>query len=1111
MDKKARGSSAERAAHTGAPLKTVLILLLFAALAFAAPARPAFAQDGEITLYVEQFDDDQAQGWDLGSNRLPAWSVQQGRMVAPALPAAQVLQNQRASTACYPLAIFGDSDLIFRFSPDEIGVGSALEVDLRTSPDEQSGYRVYIRREDKEQYFLQIAKRSPNGSSLLPLTWTDSIEGVGMTGERARIAFYLGYEHTASIAVYSGKISISFYPIGSFDGPPSVPVYTAADADPPGAGGICFATQAGSGVWLDDVVVAGEGQNATYFIDGQVWQGEQEGRPAAGIPVQLVDIHNAGLDPGSVGSEMKSLADGSFRLAAHPGNEFYSLRLADAPGFTPLRAVSETGEVIGPAQVDLQGPLWQRLPAGIAFFVQVPPTATPTSADTPTLLPENTSTPAPTLTETPTPPALPTLPEATPAVVIPNTAPTESPTGPGCSGLDCLGSPAVLLAVTALLAAALGASGFALFRWLFRKPPGPSATPPRPTGPRAPDRPRQPEERRPGNPPPVLPPVRLMRLWLTQPNGLPLGPAGALTVGANYQLNMQFQAFSQTPEQASGPEAQAGGGWPLRVVLFAPPEDLAVERSSLDMLVPPRGSSPVLAQPLRVLRSGVHRVRACVYFGAVLLQSGYVELSAAAPGEPDPGGARPASFAETDYAASVSLTGLQRFPQPSLSIFTNQAADGTHWIGTYAPNTGTGPDVKNGLLKTFDTLRLTALADQIREMLAVIQGSQPYRYDFPEGAAPALRIERLEQDMIRLAKCAWRVYHSLFLEEGDEDDWDRLPTQRKPGIVSIARCQNGPSIPWAALYDLPLYENTPVKLCEYFKSEMAQMGSGLPAREPGFRPRGGEIPCYGKPHCPLVGPDRRTTVCPFGFWGFTHQIEQPMQSLQMVQAPGDALVEMDQKIELVTQAAQPVRVALGIHPNIAGVNNHLGALNGIASARRAVLALSQDRTQVLQMLLQPGYQFYYFYCHGRGVDQQFRLVFGPAGQETFLAASDLDPRQDRWRGDPHPLVVMNGCETMKLTPEVIQGFLGTLRGMGAYGVVGSEIPIHVRLAMPFGQMLMDQMLAGASVGEAFLSLRQALLEQGNPLGLVYTYYSPAALHLHDAQNCAWCSTHNRPQ
>ncbi len=105
------------------------------------------------------------------------------------------------------------------------------------------------------------------------------------------------------------------------------------------------------------------------------------------------------------------------------------------------------------------------------------------------------------------------------------------------------------------------------------------------------------------------------------------------------------------------------------------------------------------------------------------------------------------------------------------------------------------------------------------------------------------------------------------------------------------------------------------------------------------------------------------------------------------------------------------------------------------------------------------------------------------------------------------MVILNACESGAETPEIIHGFLGKLRGLGASGIVGTEIEVWTQLARPVGRFLLRRLFEGRALGEAFLELRRNLLRQYNPLGLAYTLLGPAALHLHDSAGCDCCKEH----
>jgi hypothetical protein len=383
------------------------------------------------------------------------------------------------------------------------------------------------------------------------------------------------------------------------------------------------------------------------------------------------------------------------------------------------------------------------------------------------------------------------------------------------------------------------------------------------------------------------------------------------------------------------------------------------------------------------------------------------------------------------------------------------------------------------------------------------------------------KLAQIEQDLIRLALTGWKVFHSLFLARSGEVDYERLPTVRRPGLISIARCRGeSPTLPWAALYELRLDSGQPqaLHLCPVFKDQLAanqwsQDGDRLLNR---YDLLENPLACREQAACPLKGEARLHTVCPFGFWGLVHEIEQPVQLVTPTpvdQTPPELTLasppeRMGQTAFLSRQAGDRLRLAVGYYAGIADAFQHLSELQAAAPGGAMELVAAPERERMLQMLENGDQHVYYFYCHGLIRGQEFRLLLGSLGHEQYLSAADLDPREARWQGELRPLVILNGCETMRLTPELIHGFLGVLRQMGASGVVGTEVPVVTLLARPVGVQLVGDLLAGFSIGESFLRIRHHLLRQGNPLGLVYSYYAPAALHLHDPQGCTWCRKRN---
>jgi hypothetical protein len=85
-------------------------------------------------------------------------------------------------------------------------------------------------------------------------------------------------------------------------------------------------------------------------------------------------------------------------------------------------------------------------------------------------------------------------------------------------------------------------------------------------------------------------------------------------------------------------------------------------------------------------------------------------------------------------------------------------------------------------------------------------------------------------------------------------------------------------------------------------------------------------------------------------------------------------------------------------------------------------------------------------------------------------------------------VFINGCHTVDLSPTDLVSFNDSLARCHAAGVIGTEISVPETLAQAFARAFFKRLLGGAKVGQIVHELRMALLEQYNPLGLVYTPY-----------------------
>ncbi len=135
----------------------------------------------------------------------------------------------------------------------------------------------------------------------------------------------------------------------------------------------------------------------------------------------------------------------------------------------------------------------------------------------------------------------------------------------------------------------------------------------------------------------------------------------------------------------------------------------------------------------------------------------------------------------------------------------------------------------------------------------------------------------------------------------------------------------------------------------------------------------------------------------------------------------------------------------------------------------------------------------YFYCHGGHRRGKAWLGLGDEPPDLFFA-SNLHAWAVRWP-DVRPLVFINGCNTVGITPDDLLPFNKSLARSNAAGVVGSEITIPETLGREFGREFVRGFLAGAAAGDLVRRLRLQLLSGYNPLGLAYTPYCLAKLRL----------------
>ncbi|HEX5733158.1 MAG TPA: CHAT domain-containing protein [Blastocatellia bacterium] len=626
--------------------------------------------------------------------------------------------------------------------------------------------------------------------------------------------------------------------------------------------------------------------------------------------------------------------------------------------------------------------------------------------------------------------------------------------------------------------------------------------------------------------------VRLTNLWLTtydKQKQRPVERDESLKVGEEYDLHIQIgqrrvealvaEAF---PDEKLKEIFKTEDRVTLDVMLFAPDEDFKIESRRAQIGLPRFGNSDELAVPVVPLLAGSRRIRACLYYQNTMLQSIVLETTVVEPGDkPKRGDDTPKTSAVIDYIALTDLKAQSNLPSPVLNLFTNEAPDGTHWIGIFSSGDTGGINLRSGNMHTFSSGRLSTVAKKMRDRLLQVEGDDNAGFRYSSPVPDEDETAQREKDLCSIAVEGWELFHSLFQGTEQPLELNRLKTfkeelTKQGSIVSVSRCRSeGITIPWAALYTLPLDTDRAdkISLCGLFKDQLASnlwSDDGLKLEEKKDL-LDDPVTCRAQTGCPL-GKDkavRRKTVCPFGFWGFLHQIEQPLQQVTPTptgQTPPEMQNPKIQTSFLSHGSNDDLKVVCGVYSDLPGAQDHRDEIKklGITSLK---VDDTEDRDRVLERLEEGGWHVYYFYCHGEMENSRFRLKLGFEDDPHYLGASDLDLTEIDWPDHPMPLVFINGCETMAVLPEQIHDFLSVLKQLGASGVIGTEVKVWTDLARPFGSQVLNHILTGKSVGETFLEIRKDMLRHYNPLGLLYNYYSPANLHLHNPESCNWCAAH----
>ncbi|MFB7464870.1 CHAT domain-containing protein [Streptomyces sp. NPDC056224] len=471
-------------------------------------------------------------------------------------------------------------------------------------------------------------------------------------------------------------------------------------------------------------------------------------------------------------------------------------------------------------------------------------------------------------------------------------------------------------------------------------------------------------------------------------------------------------------------------------------------------------------------------VRVTVSYRGNLLQSATV-LAPVAEREVPTGGAL---RGEVDFTLTAGFLGLDELPSRDAAIRISRGSDGALLV-----------DVEGGdrPVSTFwlTEAQIEGALSRARAVLTDVHATRAVPPEKPgdEGIPPRDRLgpdngkgpEEFRHDLWRLAAVGWDLLHLLAPVPAQRAALrDRL---REPATIQICRQQGQPLMfPWALVYDIPVDTGDSPVFCEA-GLEQARHGDGA-----------------GRA-CRDSARHTRNTVCPYGFWGFRHAIEQPTSRMDRGTLPLRAGRGLGEPRVTVGRALTLPRPDL--------TEQHMNRLRqqfGVGNVRDC-----DSRTTLLDELFRAGQDCVYFYCHGRSQKDAADRTGATAleiGHGQLVRPADISARMTGtadvtatkgWQDweENAPLVFLNGCHTADDTPGTWLTFVDVFSSLGASGVIGTEISVGQNFASEVAQSFWRHFLEGLTVGESLHRVRAELLGKGNLLGLAYTAYCCADLRL----------------
>jgi subtilisin family serine protease len=447
------------------------------------------------------------------------------------------------------------------------------------------------------------------------------------------------------------------------------------------------------------------------------------------------------------------------------------------------------------------------------------------------------------------------------------------------------------------------------------------------------------------------------------------------------------------------------------------------------------------------------RLRVCIYYRNNLIQSLSVVASVAQTQMPPH---EDANHAEVEFSMADTLLGLDDIPPRTLNLLTSDRTDGTHKIAIR------GTDLK----LEYTVTGSSAVADVRKTLLAIcaeVDGQgRPTRYRYSEKDNSGGEVKFIT-DLKALAALGDRLYSDLIMDPANWDEQGPLEQQLKHrSEIQISITKSARNVyPWALLYDRKLESGPDVNVCPVILRRLTGVAQAATLH----------VHSCVDGACPHAADTKM--ICPFGFWGFRHAIEQlPPNQGQIIDT---------------ISAAPNLSFIMAVHQQLAG-REHRAEVESAAGITAQYLDV-KDAIGTALKSAKP--HFVYFYCHG---GRSANVPWLGVGNGDRIAPTDFRAWDTRWK-DTTPIVVVNGCHTVDLSPDDLLDFVKVFAWCRAAGVIGTEIAIPESLGREFGTFFISRFVKGDKVATIIRDFRLTLLAKRNVLGLSYSPYCHGDLRL----------------